>query len=397
MAPRAVPGRPAAPVLDWIVFKVAQRCNLNCTYCYVYNRGDDSWKSRPKRASVDVTDQLARRIREHCEAFALTDFTVELHGGEPLLLGKPRMRDLLERLHLGVGPAISLKIVMQTNGLLLDHEWLELLAYYGVTFGLSLDGPPDIADRRRVTLDGRGSTEPLLRRIADLRSRSDYFDALNSGVLCVLDPDADGRALVEWFADNGFRGLDFLLPDGNWENPPQDWRGSDTYAPVLLSAFDAWLGLGDRAPRIRIFDVMMMADGRPAPSRRLRRRPARAVRGRIRRRHRGRRHDPDLRRAVLARHPQHLRPSARQPCRVLRARGAAAAERHLPGLFRLCRLPRRLPAPPVRPRVVRSSVDPLRRPVPTHRTDGRDPGHAPAEECRPRRIGGPRSCDRWAI
>jgi uncharacterized protein len=258
MAPRAVPGRPAAPVLDWIVFKVVQRCNLNCTYCYVYNRGDDSWKSRPKRASVDVTDQLARRIREHCEAFALTDFTVELHGGEPLLLGKPRMRDLLERLHLGVGPGISLKIVMQTNGLLLDHEWLELLAYYGVTFGLSLDGPPDIADRRRVTLDGRGSTEPLLRRIADLRSRSDYFDALNSGVLCVLDPDADGRALVEWFADNGFRGLDFLLPDGNWENPPQDWRGSDTYAPVLLSAFDAWLGLGDRAPRIRIFDVMMM-------------------------------------------------------------------------------------------------------------------------------------------
>jgi molybdenum cofactor biosynthesis enzyme MoaA len=35
------------PALDWIVLKVTQRCNLNCDYCYVYNRGDDSWRGRP--------------------------------------------------------------------------------------------------------------------------------------------------------------------------------------------------------------------------------------------------------------------------------------------------------------------------------------------------------------
>ena len=36
-----------APPLAWIVLKIVQPCNLNCTYCYVYNRGNDSWKSRP--------------------------------------------------------------------------------------------------------------------------------------------------------------------------------------------------------------------------------------------------------------------------------------------------------------------------------------------------------------
>ncbi len=25
--------------LDWVILKIAQRCNLDCTYCYVYNRG----------------------------------------------------------------------------------------------------------------------------------------------------------------------------------------------------------------------------------------------------------------------------------------------------------------------------------------------------------------------
>lgn len=255
--PDAHPAPSAPPALDWVVFKVTQRCNLDCTYCYVYNRGDGSWKTRPKHVSDEVTDQLAARIREQCEKYALEDFTVELHGGEPLLLGKQRFGELLERLYEGVGD-IRLNVVMQTNGMLLDHAWLELLAYYGVTFGLSLDGPPEIADRRRVTATGKGATAKVLQRIAELRSQSEYFEALNSGILCVLDPYADGAALVHWFADNGFRGLDFLLPDGNWDNPPQDWHGTDTYADVLLSAFEAWLKLGDKAPRIRIFEVMMM-------------------------------------------------------------------------------------------------------------------------------------------
>ena len=32
-----------------VVLKVAQRCNLDCTYCYVYRSGDDGWKSQPRR------------------------------------------------------------------------------------------------------------------------------------------------------------------------------------------------------------------------------------------------------------------------------------------------------------------------------------------------------------
>ena len=48
--------------LDWIVLKIAQRCNLNCTYCYVYNRGDDSWRGRPPIISVDVIEAVGRRV-----------------------------------------------------------------------------------------------------------------------------------------------------------------------------------------------------------------------------------------------------------------------------------------------------------------------------------------------
>ena len=30
-----------------VVLKLASPCNLNCSYCYVYNHEDQSWRNRP--------------------------------------------------------------------------------------------------------------------------------------------------------------------------------------------------------------------------------------------------------------------------------------------------------------------------------------------------------------
>ena len=35
-------------MIDSYVVKVASRCNLDCTYCYEYNLGDDTWKHQPR-------------------------------------------------------------------------------------------------------------------------------------------------------------------------------------------------------------------------------------------------------------------------------------------------------------------------------------------------------------
>src|SRR5580704_4982314 len=84
--------------LDWIVLKIAQRCNLNCSYCYVYNRGDDSWRSRPAIVGDDVIRAIAGRIVEHCASHQLSRFEVEFHGGEPLLVGKDRFESITDLL-----------------------------------------------------------------------------------------------------------------------------------------------------------------------------------------------------------------------------------------------------------------------------------------------------------
>jgi uncharacterized protein len=248
---------PPDAVVNQVILKIVQRCNLDCTYCYVYNRGDDSWKTRPPVISERLLLRLAERINEHCRRHQLSSFTVELHGGEPLLIGKRKMQALLTLLRARVD-AVPLRFTMQTNGLLLDSGWIDLLARNQVSFGISLDGPPALADQQRILRKDRsGSTQPLLDIIAQLRSEGPLFDQLFGGCPCVVNPQCDGGELVDWFVAQGFDAFDFLLPDGNRLNPPQGWTGVAPYRRFLLAAFERWHALGARAPRIRKFELML--------------------------------------------------------------------------------------------------------------------------------------------
>jgi uncharacterized protein len=251
------PRSPQQARLEWVVLKVTQICNLDCDYCYVYNRGDDSWSTRPAYISERVVRTLAERIREHCEAYRLPEFVLELHGGEPLLIGKPRMEWLVRTVREICAP-VDVSVILQTNGLKLDAEWLDLFARNGMTFGLSLDGPPEIADRHRVLRNGKGTTRTLLSIVECLRSDGSLFDELLGGVLSVVDPSQDGAALVRWFVEHGFHDFDFLLPDGSYVNLPPDWQGGEDYRRFLLEAFEEWYHAGAGAPRIRLFETMMM-------------------------------------------------------------------------------------------------------------------------------------------
>ncbi len=103
-----------APVpFQQFILKIHSRCNLSCSYCYVYEMQDQAWRELPKRMSPAVVSKVAKRIDEHAREHHLPSVDVILHGGEPLLTGAEWLTELAELLRNQVSAQVN--IAIQTN------------------------------------------------------------------------------------------------------------------------------------------------------------------------------------------------------------------------------------------------------------------------------------------
>ncbi|WP_243742444.1 FxsB family cyclophane-forming radical SAM/SPASM peptide maturase [Actinorugispora endophytica] len=239
------------------VLKLHSRCNLACSYCYVYRMADQSWRSAPRVIERATVDRVARRIADHARWHGLDGVRVVLHGGEPLLAGADLIDHTAARLRAELGP-VRLDLRMQTNGVLLDDAMIDLLDRHRIRVGVSLDGGRADNDRRRVHADGRGSHDLVadaLRRLRAPRTRR-----LFSGLLCTIDLESDPEEVYDGLLEFDPPRVDFLLPHGNWtDRPPR--RTADPsrtpYADWLLAVFDRWYGRTPRATEVRFFQEIM--------------------------------------------------------------------------------------------------------------------------------------------
>lgn len=221
--------------------KVASRCNLNCTYCYVYNKGDDSWKARPPIMSDEVMAQVGRRIRRHCVLSGQDEVEIVFHGGEPLLAGLSRVRSWCAGLRAGLSDLCRIGITVQTNGTLIDNSWAEFFAKDNIQVGISLDGPAVVNDQFRVTTRGRGSYNDVLRGIGYLRRhgiRLNFLTVINFG----SDPLSIHRHLI----DLGAASIAYLMPDHTHDTVAlvRAQYGPTPCADYLLPILEEWWSKG---------------------------------------------------------------------------------------------------------------------------------------------------------
>src|SRR5579872_468723 len=241
------------------VFKITSFCNLNCTYCYVFNAGDTSYQRRPRVMPLETADAAVAKIAAYAVATGIRRVYIVLHGGEPMLAGKDWFQRFAGTVRSHCTPELELVLSMQTNGVLLDHDWLDLLCDLNITFGVSLDGPEAVNDRSRVNHAGKGSYRPIveaLERIQKHPKAPRYF----GGVLCVIDPAQDGRAIYRHFRGLGISQIDFLMPhDYNWDRlPPYFGTPNDSpLADYLIPIFDDWWQENNPNVKIRMFEIIL--------------------------------------------------------------------------------------------------------------------------------------------
>lgn len=239
------------PHFRTFIIKVANRCNINCDYCYVFHRQDRSALRMPVRMELDVARAAAARIREHAMRHGLRHVHVTLHGGEPLLAGPRHVEELLAVFAGAAGGGVRFLFDLQTNGTLVTEQWLDVFERFQVGVGVSLDGPPSANDRHRMTRSRGSTAEEAVRGIALLRSRP----ALFSGVLAVVDLANDPVEVHDYLAALNPPVIDFNLPHRSHDEPPSRIRREvPEYGEWLSRVYEAWIGRPGHRHTVRMME-----------------------------------------------------------------------------------------------------------------------------------------------
>jgi len=237
------------------VVKVASRCNLNCDYCYMYNLQDQTYRNQPAVMLDDVVEKCAERILQHAQRNGLSSIHFIMHGGEPLLAGKKRLRKIVNLVREKfAGSNVEPRFSIQSNGTLIDDEWIQLLLDLDIRIGISVDGPKQVHDKHRLDHYGQGSYDRVVDSIRRLLEHQ-HGDKVFSNVLAVVDTEIDPSLMLEFWNEIGVTGFDLSLPHANHVHRPP--RPIEEYRDWLIGFFDGWFDKNEPQKRIRYFDNMI--------------------------------------------------------------------------------------------------------------------------------------------
>lgn len=226
-----------------VILKTVERCNINCSYCYYFHGGDNSFESRPPTIPDEIADSVGNFLVKGALDLGVRNVQVVFHGGEPLMQSKRRFDRLCTNIRSSFSATdVSLVFSVQTNGTLVDNEWCELFDKHQISVGISLDGPREINDIYRVDHKGRSTYAATAQGIQCLM---DYEAAHNVsfglGALTVINANYDYKAIYKHLTEElGFKRIGFLLPDCSHDSFPEMGASAARFGQILEDIFDAW-------------------------------------------------------------------------------------------------------------------------------------------------------------
>jgi len=136
-------------------------CNLACPYCF-----EGKGKIISKTMSPDYTKRFIKFVKNMAEEYNRKTIDVTLFGGEPLL-NLDGCLEILDSLYTWCKEkGIKFKSGIITNGTLLNQEIIDKFVKYGMYFiQITLDGPKDVHDKRRIHKDGRGTYDDIIKNL----------------------------------------------------------------------------------------------------------------------------------------------------------------------------------------------------------------------------------------
>jgi uncharacterized protein len=252
--------------LDSLLIKPAgPDCNMACSYCFYREKSKIFPDAPVHRMGEDVIEETVRQMM----ADGGPSVNFGWQGGEPTLMGLDFFRRAVE-LQSRYGRGKTVANGLQTNGILLDREWVKFLREYRFLVGLSLDGPEHIHDRYRRL----GGDRPSWKTVVE-KARMLLEEKVSTNALIVVNDTSVRfpRDIYEFHKDLGLTFMQFIPcvetdPDDPGRAAPFS-VGGEELGIFLNELFDLWIGdFKDGAPTtsIRFFDsVFFHYVGLPPP------------------------------------------------------------------------------------------------------------------------------------
>ena len=253
------------PLQTLLIKPAGPDCNMACTYCFYLEKASLFPESPSHRMSQDVLEEVVRQAMK--QSGSQINFIWQ--GGEPMLMGLEFYRKCVDfQQRFGRGQAVGNGL--QTNGLLIDAEWVRFLKSYNWLVGLSLDGPQHVHDHYRRTRGG-GATWKKVTASAERMLAADL--AVNA-LIVVNDYTVQFPEEIYAFHKNlGLSHIQFIPCVEPDKDDPSRVLGfsvpAEGYGRFLCRLFDLWMddfsGL-EPATSVRLFESLFHAYmGYPPP------------------------------------------------------------------------------------------------------------------------------------
>lgn len=150
----------------------------------------------------------------------------------------------------------KIKNVIQTNATLLNEQWVSFFLRHDFRVGVSLDGPKALHDHYRVTINGKGSHDRIMRNLVAARQQG-----LNFSVIATINHNNVNSAdeIFAFFLDNDIRSFGFnMVYEKDSSGQPYEFSvTNEEYGRFQSRIFDLWLERNDPRVKIRHIDSIL--------------------------------------------------------------------------------------------------------------------------------------------
>lgn len=223
------------PPITIMIKPVSGRCNMDCTYCFYQDEMNN--RSVPDYGIMD--DATTKILVERAFEFAEGSVSFAFQGGEPTLIGVGYYRKFVELVKKRNGASIDVQYAIQTNGMLIDDEWAGFLSENHFFVGLSLDGPKNIHNKCRKSVQGNGTFDDVIRAAGILDTAGIKYNILS---VVSREVAIQPEKVYHFFKRNGFKHLQFIpcLDKIQASETDRNALKAEEYGDFLIRIFNLW-------------------------------------------------------------------------------------------------------------------------------------------------------------